>query len=141
MLRLMQERDVVRVVDDQIGRPTNALQLAQNSLRLLRSGQAGIHHLTDSGSCSWYELACAVQEDSGTECAVEPCESREFPRPARRPGYSVLDISELERSIGAPRSWREAVRSTLQSMRHGQTGNRKQWRTDTNMEMQAEQLK
>ena len=109
MARLGRERDRLRVVDDQHGRPTNVQYLAQGTLQLVDADASGTMHLSDSGQASWFELASHVVARINPSCRVEPCSSSEFPRPAPRPRYSVLDLTTSEALIGTPRPWREAV--------------------------------
>jgi dTDP-4-dehydrorhamnose reductase len=90
MLRLGQERDTLRVVDDQIGRPTYTGHLALAIAQLVRGADYGIHHRAGSGECSWFAFAREIMRRAELECEVEPCTTEEFPRPARRPAYSVL---------------------------------------------------
>jgi dTDP-4-dehydrorhamnose reductase len=109
MLAFGREKDSVRVVADQVGRPTSALYLAERSLALVESGARGTFHVTDGGDCSWYEFAAEVMRIGGSACRVEACTSREFPRPAARPAYSILDLSKTEALLGPSRDWRENV--------------------------------
>jgi dTDP-4-dehydrorhamnose reductase len=113
--RLAAERDHLKVVSDQIGSPTSTLELAPALWDVLEGGTAGIYHAACEGSCSWYDLAVAVLEDSGlVDVTVEPCTTDEFPRPAHRPAYSVLDCAELTTLRGAPlATWRDALRTFL----------------------------
>jgi dTDP-4-dehydrorhamnose reductase len=113
MRNLAQSRDSLRVVDDQRGRPTDSRRLAEVSLALADDGHRGIFHVTDGGECTWFELARLIAEVANPCCHVEPCRSDEFPRPARRPTYSVLDISRTERIVGPLVSWEERVRDAL----------------------------
>lgn len=100
MARLLTTRPSVQVVADQRGRPTEAQALAENALRLFDAGQRGIFHVTDGGECSWYDFARAIAQAIGSQAEVKPCTTKEFPRPAPRPGYSVLDVSGTERVLG-----------------------------------------
>lgn len=113
MLALGREKESIRVVDDQVGRPTSAQYLAARSLALCDLGARGTFHVTDGGSCSWYELASRVIEWSGSACRVDPCTSEEFVRPARRPAYSILDLSATDSLLGPSRDWRENVGAVL----------------------------
>jgi dTDP-4-dehydrorhamnose reductase len=107
ILRLAGERNELRVVDDQVGCPTYSQDLAGALLELVESGARGVHHVAGGGQGSWFDFARAIVESAGAECRVEPCTSEEFPRPARRPAYSVLR-SERERPVELP-DWRDAL--------------------------------
>jgi dTDP-4-dehydrorhamnose reductase len=110
MLRLGAERDEVAVVDDQRGSPTYVGHLAAATLELLdRPG--GVWHLCAAGECSWADFAEAIFEEAGVDCRVRRITTAEFPRPAKRPAYSVLR-SERDR---APRlaHWRAGLRACL----------------------------
>jgi dTDP-4-dehydrorhamnose reductase len=104
--KLLREKPSIKVVNDQHGRPTSAEHLARVTLALLDQGARGILHATDGGQCTWYQFACQIGTLTGAPGKVEPCTSAEFPRPAKRPAYSVLDISETERLIGPMPDWR-----------------------------------
>lgn len=104
---LAARQPVLRVVTDQRGRPTSAEHLARATLALLRRGALGTFHVTDGGECSWHEFAAEIVRLCGAACEVRPCTSDEFPRPARRPSYSVLDLSRTESMIGRLPDWRE----------------------------------
>jgi len=108
-----QKRPTLRVVNDQRGRPSSAEQLAETSLRLLDAGGRGTFHATDAGECTWFEFARAAIARSGLSCQVEPCSSDEYPSPARRPSYSVLDVSRTEALIGPLTPWEETLASVI----------------------------
>jgi dTDP-4-dehydrorhamnose reductase len=113
MLALGRERDEIRVVDDQHGRPTSARSLAERTLTLVERGARGTFHVTDSGECSWYELATEIHARSGSGCRVEPCTSAEFVRAAKRPAYSVLDTTKTDALLGPAPDWRENLQAVL----------------------------
>ncbi|MCA9654952.1 MAG: dTDP-4-dehydrorhamnose reductase [Myxococcales bacterium] len=113
MARLGRQRDALKVVHDQRGRPTSAEHLAAASLALWRKGVTGTLHVTDGGECSWYELAKAVIERVNPACTVSPCTTAEFPRPAPRPAYSVLDLGPTEAHLGPMPPWPEQVASVV----------------------------
>jgi dTDP-4-dehydrorhamnose reductase len=107
ILRLARERESLRVVDDQVGKPTYTGHLAPELLELAASEEYGIHHRAGAGECSWFEFAREIVERAGFDCRVEPCTTAEFPRPAPRPAYSVLGGEQR-----LP-SWREGLDAYL----------------------------
>jgi len=113
---LAKSRPELKVVDDQIGSPTTTLELAPALWDVLARGEPGIYHASCEGSCSWFELARATLELSGLGAVkLAPCSTAEFPRPARRPAYSVLDCSKLARLRGKTLlPWREALARFLE---------------------------
>lgn len=110
MARLMKERSELRVVDDQTGRPTHVHGLATRTLTLLDSGHRGTFHITDGGTCTWFGFATEIASVLGTECRLLSCTTDEFPRPAQRPKYSVLDTSRADILLGAPVPFQERLR-------------------------------
>jgi dTDP-4-dehydrorhamnose reductase len=109
----------LRVVADQRGRPTYTPHLANAIIRLARlayesSDARGIVHYADAEECSWFDFARAIAEESNAEVAVTPVTTDEFPRPAKRPAYSVLSTERYERLTGvAPESWHDGLREYL----------------------------
>ena len=102
MSRLMQERDSLNVVNDQIGSPTYAADLAQAIITIITHShwQAGIYHYSNEGEISWYEFALAIQEIGGFNCAISGIPSSDYPTPAQRPHYSLLDKSKIASTFG-----------------------------------------
>ncbi len=109
MQRLLQERDELKVVDDQIGAPTWSRLLAEVSAQVLYrvlSGDidlehhSGLYQVTGAGQTSWWGFAKAIQKASGASCNLLPIASREYPTPAKRPAYSVLDNGKLLETFG-----------------------------------------
>ena len=125
MLRLMQERDTVRVVEDQIGAPTWARGLAEMLwASLSKDNIRGIYHWSDEGICSWYQFAKAIAEEAVKiglikRCAqVEPISSKNYKTLATRPHYSVLDCSSTVRDVGiSPIPWRSQLKSMLEDLK------------------------
>lgn len=113
---LAPQREFLRVVNDQRGRPTCAEQLAANSLALYLAGAAGTWHATDGGECTWHDLATAIAASTAPHCRVDPCTSAEYPRPAPRPAFSTLDVGQTEALIGGLIPWPVALGSVLRRL-------------------------
>lgn len=114
MLRLGTERDTLRIVADQIGSPTYAADLAAAAFRLLQSvAPAGVYNYANSGTASWYDFAHCIFELAGVDCDLRPIGTDQYPTPAKRPTYSVLDTRKISEYVGTPRNWREAVRECI----------------------------
>lgn len=116
MRRLERERDTLDVVDDQLGAPTYAADLAAGLLELAgRPDAPRVLHATNAGQGTWFDLARAVFEEVGADPArVRPCPSSAFPRPAPRPAYSVLSHRSWDEAGLTPlRPWREALHAAL----------------------------
>jgi dTDP-4-dehydrorhamnose reductase len=116
ILRLSREGKELRVVEDQRGSPTSSVSLSRAIAKLLGSGAYGVHHFTDetAGGISWYDFAKEIIKLSGNKAEVIPVTSDEFPRPAKRPANSVLDISLFSAATGhKPVDWKEALKNFL----------------------------
>jgi dTDP-4-dehydrorhamnose reductase len=112
MLRLMNERDELKVVDDQRGSPTWAFDLASAVLAFIRAVDSGknvpfgIYHYTNEGNVTWFDFAQEIYRQGReqgrivNDCAVKPCSSAEYPAKVKRPAYSVLDKSKIRASLG-----------------------------------------
>lgn len=127
MLRLMRERPEVRVVADQVGTPTYAPNLAAALWTLAARRAVGIHHYTDSGVASWYDFAVAIQEEAiaagllDSSVPIVPIAATDYPTPASRPSYSVLDKRSTFAALGAPAlHWRTQLRTMIKAIKtHG----------------------
>lgn len=123
MLRLMRERPEVRVVADQIGTPTHVAGLARAIWTLLSADKTGIWHWTDAGVASWYDLAVAVEEEGRALGLLEkpvivlPLRTVDYPTPARRPAYGVLDKSATWALTGPAAHWRRELRLCLAAIK------------------------
>jgi dTDP-4-dehydrorhamnose reductase len=112
MLRLAREKDEVRVVADQVGTPTHAVDLAHALLSIVSSGTDGygIYHFSNEGTASWFDFAKRIFEVNQIATALIPIATSDFPTPAKRPAYSVLDKGKIKSVFGLDiRDWRDAV--------------------------------
>jgi dTDP-4-dehydrorhamnose reductase len=99
MLRLLKEKENINVVNDQIGCPTYAADLAMAIMRIIRSNKSkenpGIYHYTNAGITNWYAFAVAIKKITGSNCIVDPITTVQYPTAAKRPAYSVLDTAKI----------------------------------------------
>lgn len=115
MLRLMKEKTELNVVNDQIGSPTYAADLASAILQMiagLASGKKkyGIYHFSNQGQISWYDFAVAIQTLAGLSCTIRPIATKDFPTPAKRPAYSVMDTQRIGTDFGIVlQNWKESL--------------------------------
>jgi len=124
MLRLMAEKLELGVIDDQIGTPTWARDLAKACIYALKNRVSGVHHWTDNGVASWYDFAVAIQSlalEKGLltkAIPIKPIPSSAYPTPAKRPHYSVLDKSTLATEFSGlvPQYWRNALSDMLDEL-------------------------
>jgi dTDP-4-dehydrorhamnose reductase len=118
MLRVAGQGKPLRVVNDQICTPTYTVDLAEATIALVNTGQYGLYHLTNSGSCSWHEFAQAIFAIEGISPDLTCIPSSEYPTAARRPGYSVLaSAAHKALSYQAMRSWKDALVNYLHERR------------------------
>jgi dTDP-4-dehydrorhamnose reductase len=122
------EKRETRVANDQRGRPTYTVDLARAAWALIRrqadggsraGGRSGLQivHVANAGQTTWYEIARRVFRAAGTEDLLTPCTTAEYPTPARRPAYSVLDTTPAEHLIGGPLPrWEDAVDRFLEQL-------------------------
>lgn len=118
MMRLAKEKDIITVVNDQRGNPTNANDLAYHILKLIETEGYGVYHCTGKGEGTWYDFAKTIIELSGEKCEVKPCTSEEYKTPAKRPEYSSLDNMMLRNTVGDEmRYWKEAIKSFMENLK------------------------
>jgi dTDP-4-dehydrorhamnose reductase len=118
MLKLAQEREVVRVVDDEYVSPTPTDQVAEQLVRLSRTDAHGLYHATTKGSCSWYEFAEEIFAISGVKVRLEKALPGEFPAKVPRPKYSVLQNAALDdRDLNSFTDWREGLHRYMNARR------------------------
>jgi dTDP-4-dehydrorhamnose reductase len=147
MIRLMKERDEISVVKDQIGSPTYAADLAEAILQIISFRSAsnleppdhdpsvkhpassiqhpapatpGIYHFSNNGKISWYDFAVAIKEFTGSTCAIRPIASAQYPTPASRPQFSVLDNTKIQRVFGIQlKDWKKSLESCIRKIQTG----------------------
>ena len=122
MMRLMKERESLNIVADQKGRPTYAKDLAMATMKLIEAINAGksikgVYHFANMGETTWFDFAAKIKAIAGLDCALNPIETKDFPTPAKRPAYSVLDTSNIEEalSISIP-NWEDALESCMKEI-------------------------
>ena len=115
MLALTASKPQLKVVFDQCGTPTYALDLANAIVKMLEKPVVGTYHFSNEGVCSWYDFTKMIQEYSGqTACDVQPCHSDEFPSPVKRPAYSVLDKTCIKETFGVKVAyWTDSLRKCI----------------------------
>ena len=129
MLNLTATKPELKVVFDQTGTPTYALDLAEAVMTVLndygssrREGapyeKSGIYHFSNEGVCSWYDFTKHIAEYSGhTSCDIYPCHSDEFPSPVKRPAYSVLDKTRIRETFGIHVPyWTDSLKACLENL-------------------------
>lgn len=117
---LTEVNDSLKVVYDQVGTPTYAADLAAVILHIIDSGklsQKGVYNYTDEGVLSWYDFAVEICSLSGHRCAIRPCRSSEFPSKVRRPHYSVLDKTLIQKTFGIKIPyWRDSLKACMERL-------------------------
>lgn len=119
MLQLTASKPQLKVVFDQVGTPTYALDLANAIATIMSNGKGlkakGIYHFSNEGVCSWYDFTKMIAEMAGhSQCDIQPCHSDEFPSPVKRPAYSVLDKTKIKQTFGvAVPYWTDSLRVCL----------------------------
>jgi len=117
IMRLMGERSEISVVNDQIGSPTYARDLAKVIVKIItaKDTKYGIYHFTNEGIISWYDFTEEIKSIAGLSCMVHPIPSSQFPTPAKRPSYSVLDKTSLVEDYGIElKDWKDSLRECMQ---------------------------
>jgi dTDP-4-dehydrorhamnose reductase len=122
MLRLMKERESLNIVADQKGRPTYAKDLAIATMKMIEALHVGktikgVYNFANTGETTWFDFAAKIKAVAGLTCTLNPIETKDFPTPAKRPAYSVLDTSKIEEalSLSIP-YWEEALANCMKEM-------------------------
>ena len=120
MLNLTATKPQLKVVFDQCGTPTYALDLATAIVSILRNPKEGIYHYSNEGVCSWYDFTQMIAAYAGhTECDIQPCHSDEFPSPVKRPSYSVLDKTKIKETFGIRIPyWTESLKRCIDNLKN-----------------------
>lgn len=116
MLRLMQSKPEMGIVADQQGSPTYAADLAAAILTIVDSGkwEHGFYHFSNAGVITWYDFAQAIRELSGFDCMVKPITTADYPTPAARPAYSVMNTKKIQKVYGIHlKEWKESLQVCL----------------------------
>lgn len=122
MLRLMKERKEINVVNDQLGSPTYAKDLAEAIMEIVNSQRStvnsqpfGIYHFSNDGIISWYDFAVAIKEIKQLDCVVHSIPTSAYPTPAKRPSYSGLDKTKIANTFNIQlKNWKQSLKECLQ---------------------------
>lgn len=120
MLKLMSEREEINVVNDQIGSPTYAADLANVIMKIIGEGKwkPGIYHYSNGGVISWFDFAVAIKQAAGLTCKINPIPTSQYPTPAKRPAWSVLDKTKIQQTFGVkPTDWKESLATCLSRLK------------------------
>ncbi len=125
MMRLMNDKDQVSVINDQLGSPTYAADLAEIILKIIADSRSptggwmpGIYNFSNEGVITWYEFAMAIKEIIDSVCEVKPITTSEYPTPAKRPAYSVLDKTKIQNTFSIHlKDWKESLAVCIGKMR------------------------
>lgn len=120
MIKLMSEKEEINVVNDQSGCPTYAGDLAEAILLIISSGnwRPGIYHYSNEGAITWYDFAVAIKEFSGSHCKVNPIPTSQYPTPAKRPAYAVLDTTKVQQVFGMRiKDWKQSLLVCLKRLK------------------------
>jgi dTDP-4-dehydrorhamnose reductase len=119
MLRLMNSKPEINVVSDQYGSPTYAHDLAEVIIHIISSGKwtPGIYHFTNEGVISWFDFASEIKKLSALSCVIHPITTEQYPTPAKRPKYSVLNKSKIQQAFRVKlKDWKESLHQCLNKM-------------------------
>jgi dTDP-4-dehydrorhamnose reductase len=119
MMRLMKDKESIGVVNDQIGSPTYAADLAQAILQMISSGKwmPGIYNFSNDGVISWFDFAKEIERLTNSSCVVNSLATEQFPTPAKRPKYSVLDKTKIQQMFSIQlRDWKESLKECINKL-------------------------
>ncbi|HWN89030.1 MAG TPA: dTDP-4-dehydrorhamnose reductase, partial [Chitinophagaceae bacterium] len=126
MIQLMNEKDEVKVIKDQLGCPTNAADLAETIFNIIGychlqiyDWSPGIYNYSNEGIISWYDFAKAIKEITASPCDIKPISTAQYPTPAKRPAYSVLDKTKIQKTFGIKlKKWKDSLRTCISNMQN-----------------------
>lgn len=117
MMKLMQERNELSVVDDQTGSPTYAADLAEVILQIISNWQPGIYHFSNDGVITWFDFANEIKKITDSKTKINPVSTAEYPTPAKRPAYSVLNKSKLQQTFHVElKDWKQSLARCISKM-------------------------
>lgn len=120
MMRLMNDKESIGVVNDQIGSPTYAADLAKVILKIIQSGEwfPGIYHFSNEGVISWFDFALETKRLINSSCVVNPIATAQFPTPAKRPAYSVMDKTKIQNTFNIQLTdWKESLKTCIEKLK------------------------
>ena len=126
MIQLMNEKDQIKVVKDQLGSPTNAADLAEAIFNIIGlchlqiyDWSPGIYNFSNEGIISWYDLAKAIKEITDSPTVVKPISTAEYPTPAKRPAYSGLDKTKIQKTFGIQlKDWEVSLKNCIKNLQN-----------------------
>jgi dTDP-4-dehydrorhamnose reductase len=119
MMRLMKEKQSIGVVSDQLGSPTYAADLAKAIMHIISSNkwEPGIYNFSNEGIISWFDFALEIKQSIKSSCIVNPLLTEQFPTPAKRPKYSVLDKAKIQQTFSIQlKDWKESLKECIQKL-------------------------
>lgn len=119
MLRLMGEREEISVINDQVGSPTYAFDLARAIVNIIDGAkwEPGVYHFSNEGEISWYDFAVAIKELKGLDCKINPIPTSAYPTPAKRPKFSLLNKNKIRETFAVEVPlWKESLKSMLRKI-------------------------
>jgi dTDP-4-dehydrorhamnose reductase len=119
MVRLMSEKENIGVVSDQVGSPTYAADLGEAIMQIIASGkwQAGIYNYSNEGVISWFDFANEIKRLIGSPCVVNALTTEQFPTPAKRPEYSVLDKTKIQETFSVQlKDWKGSLKRCIDKL-------------------------
>src|SRR6187551_1647624 len=126
MMQLMSEKDHIKVVKDQLGSPTNAADLAETIFNIIGfchlqiyDWNPGIYNFSNEGVISWYDFAKEIKEITNSPCNIKPISTKEYPTPAKRPAYSVLDKTKIQQTFGVKlKKWEDSLKNCIRKLQN-----------------------